>query len=49
MELVRMKKPLVALDFCYQGDPENISVLECMSLCVLVKKLAHDEIILEQV
>ena len=36
MELVRMKKPLVALDFCYQGDPENISVLECMSLCVLV-------------
>ncbi len=26
MELVKMKKPLTALDFCYQGDPESISV-----------------------
>ena len=74
MELVKMKKPLTALDFCYQGkclvwniffrienkkiilsllsnwstniiyfnvgDPENISVLECVSLCVLV--VAYD-------
>ena len=40
MELVKMKKPLTALDFCYQGDPENISVLECASLCVLV--VAYD-------
>ena len=36
MELVRMKKPLTALDFCYQGEPETISMLECISLCVLV-------------
>ena len=35
-----MKKPLAALDFCYQGEPENISVLECISLCVLV--VAYD-------
>ena len=35
-----MKKPLTALDFCYQGEPENISVLECISLCVLV--VAYD-------
>ena len=35
-----MKKPLSALDFCYQGEPENISVLECISLCVLV--VAYD-------
>ena len=35
-----MKKPLQALDFCYQGDPEHISVLECISLCVLV--VAYD-------
>ena len=40
MELVKMKKPLAALDFCYQGEPENISVLECISLCVLV--VAYD-------
>lgn len=40
MELVKMKKPLAALDFCYQGDPENIGVLECISLCVLV--VAYD-------
>ena len=40
MELVRMKKPLTALDFCYQGEPETISILECISLCVLV--VAYD-------
>ena len=40
MELVRMKKPLTALDFCYQGEPENITILECISLCVLV--VAYD-------
>ncbi len=40
MELVKLKKPLTALDFCYQGDPEHISVLECISLCVLV--IAYD-------
>jgi hypothetical protein len=57
MELVKMNKPLSALDFCYQvkqpwrpfsfksgsflqGDGENISILECISLCVLV--VAYD-------
>ena len=35
-----MKKPLTALDFCYQGEPETISILECISLCVLV--VAYD-------
>ena len=40
MELVKLKKPISALDFCYQGDPENITVLECISLCVLV--VAYD-------
>ena len=40
MELVKMKKPLTALDFCYQGESEHISVLECISLCVLV--IAYD-------
>ncbi len=40
MELVKMKKPLKALDFCYQEDPESITVLECISLCVLV--VAYD-------
>uniref|UniRef100_A0A0K2T575 Uncharacterized protein n=1 Tax=Lepeophtheirus salmonis TaxID=72036 RepID=A0A0K2T575_LEPSM len=40
MELVRLKKPLTALDFCYSGEPENISVIECISLCVLV--VAYD-------
>ena len=40
MELVRMKKPLTALDFCYQGEPDNITMQECISLCVLV--VAYD-------
>ena len=40
MELVRMKKPLKALDFCYQEEPENITILECISLAVLV--VAYD-------
>jgi hypothetical protein len=26
MELVKMKKPLASLDFCYSGECENISV-----------------------
>jgi hypothetical protein len=28
MELVKMKKPLTSLDFCYSGECENISVQE---------------------
>ncbi len=27
MELVKMKKPLSALDFCYSGETDTISIL----------------------
>ena len=36
MELVKMPKPLVSLDFCYTGEKENITVQECISVCSMI-------------
>ena len=36
LELVKMKKPLVSLDFCYTGEAEMISVHECIAVCAMV-------------
>ena len=36
LELVKMRKPLVSLDFCYTGDQEHISVQDCVSVCAMV-------------
>ncbi|XP_023345789.1 protein unc-80 homolog [Eurytemora carolleeae] len=36
MELVKMKKPLSSLDFCYNGEGESINVQECISICGMV-------------
>ena len=36
MELVKMPKPLVSLDFTYAGESENITVQECISVCSMI-------------
>lgn len=36
LELVKMRKPLVSLDFCYAGDRECISLQDCISVCGMV-------------
>ena len=36
MELVKMQKPIVSLDFCYTGETENITVQECISVCSMI-------------
>ena len=36
LELVKMKKPLASLDFCYTGDQEHITVQDCVSVCAMV-------------
>ena len=35
LELVKMKKPLACLDFCYTGEQEQISVQDCVSICAM--------------
>ncbi|KAI1307248.1 Protein unc-80 -like protein [Halotydeus destructor] len=42
LELVDVEKPLKALDFCYQMDPETVSMLDSISLCVTVVAYAAD-------
>ena len=36
LELVKMKKPLVSLDFCYTEEGEQISVQDCVAICAMV-------------
>jgi hypothetical protein len=36
MELVKMKRPISSLDFCYSGEAETVSVQECISICAMV-------------
>jgi len=42
LELVDVEKPLKALDFCYQMDPETVSILDTISLCVTVVAYSAD-------
>uniref|UniRef100_T1K5F6 Protein UNC80 C-terminal domain-containing protein n=1 Tax=Tetranychus urticae TaxID=32264 RepID=T1K5F6_TETUR len=42
LELVDAEKPLKALDFCYQMDPEALTILDAVSLCVTVAAYAAD-------
>ena len=44
LELVDVEKPLKALDFCYQMDPETILILDTISLCVTVVSYAADSV-----
>ncbi|XP_022249198.1 protein unc-80 homolog isoform X2 [Limulus polyphemus] len=40
--LVKGEKPLRALDFCYQMDPDTLTIQDCISLCVTVVAYAPD-------
>ncbi|XP_048774238.1 protein unc-80 homolog isoform X3 [Ostrea edulis] len=42
LELVDGKKPLEALDFCYENDPDRLSMIEVINLCVTVIAYAPD-------
>ncbi|GAB6032279.1 hypothetical protein CHUAL_010920 [Chamberlinius hualienensis] len=42
MDIVQVDKPLRALDFCYQNDPESFTVLDGISLCVTVVAYSAD-------
>lgn len=35
-ELVKEEKPLKAIDFCYHDENEMVTILDCISLCVMV-------------
>ncbi|BES88439.1 unc-80 homolog (Hypothetical protein) [Nesidiocoris tenuis] len=43
-ELVKEDKPLQAIDFCYHDDSEMVTVLDCISLCVMVVAYAADSV-----
>lgn len=42
LELVDVEKPLKALDVCYQMDPETVTILDTISLCVTVVSYSAD-------
>lgn len=35
-ELVKEPTPLKAIDFCYHDEDEMVTVLDCITLCVMV-------------
>ncbi|XP_034126697.1 protein unc-80 homolog isoform X1 [Drosophila guanche] len=35
-ELVKEQKPLKAIDFCYHDEDDDVTVLDCITLCVMV-------------
>lgn len=35
-ELVKEPKPLKAIDFCYHDEDGDVTVLDCITLCVMV-------------
>uniref|UniRef100_A0A8D9ERC4 Protein unc-80 homolog n=1 Tax=Cacopsylla melanoneura TaxID=428564 RepID=A0A8D9ERC4_9HEMI len=41
-ELVKEEKPLKAIDFCYHDENEMVTVLDCISLCVMVVAYAAE-------
>ncbi|KAL1123884.1 hypothetical protein AAG570_001654, partial [Ranatra chinensis] len=43
-ELVKVEKPLQAIDFCYRDDSEMVTVLDCVSLCVMVIAYSADSV-----
>ncbi|XP_031777864.1 protein unc-80 homolog isoform X3 [Nasonia vitripennis] len=43
-ELVKEDKPLKAIDFCYHDENEMVTILDCISLCVMVISYAADSI-----
>ncbi|KAL0270475.1 UNVERIFIED_CONTAM: hypothetical protein PYX00_007876 [Menopon gallinae] len=43
-ELVKEEKPLKAIDFCYHDESEMVTVLDCISLCIMVIAYASDSV-----
>ncbi|XP_049834730.1 protein unc-80 homolog isoform X4 [Schistocerca gregaria] len=43
-ELVKEEQPLKAIDFCYHDENEMVTVLDCISLCVMVVAYAADSV-----
>ncbi|KAF4517233.1 hypothetical protein B566_EDAN005287 [Ephemera danica] len=43
-ELVREEKPLRPIDFCYRDENEMVTVLDCISLCVMVVAYSADSL-----
>lgn len=43
-ELVKEEKPLKAIDFCYHDENEMVTVLDCISLCIMVIAYASDSV-----
>lgn len=35
-ELIKEPTPLKAIDFCYHDEDEMVTVLDCITLCVMV-------------
>lgn len=43
-ELVKEEKPLKAIDFCYHDENEMVTILDCISLCVMVVSYASESV-----
>ncbi|KAJ8665380.1 hypothetical protein QAD02_007042, partial [Eretmocerus hayati] len=43
-ELVKEEKPLKAIDFCYHDEDEMVTILDCISLCVMVSSYSADSL-----
>ncbi|KAK6643812.1 hypothetical protein RUM43_000075 [Polyplax serrata] len=43
-ELVKEEKPLKAIDFCYHDESEMVTVLDCISLSIMVIAYASDSV-----
>jgi len=43
-ELIHGSQPLRPLDFCYHDDSDEITVLDCISMCVCVVAYASDSL-----
>ncbi|XP_021380201.1 protein unc-80 homolog isoform X3 [Mizuhopecten yessoensis] len=42
LELIQGEKPLRALDFCYENDPDRLEMIEVINMCVTVIGYAPD-------
>ncbi|XP_065170367.1 protein unc-80 homolog isoform X8 [Atheta coriaria] len=43
-ELVKEEKPLKPIDFCYHDEYEMVTILDCISLCVMVVSYSSESI-----
>lgn len=43
-ELVKEEKPLKAIDFCYHDENEMVTILDCISLCVMVVSYSSESV-----